>query len=54
MIICNRLVRVQLSKAWDGWDCGLLSCKMIDNDIGIKAFHIVVWRLAVFVQLTTN
>lgn len=51
----NRLIVAKWSKDWDGWDVGLFSCKVVSNlKYGeARALRLVIWRLALWVQITT-
>lgn len=51
--IFNRLVVIRWSKDWGGWDVGIFSCKVASNPRygEAKAFRLVVWRLAMWVEL---
>ena len=52
--IFNKLFVAKLSKGWDGYDCGLFSFKIINHPDypKAKAIRLVIWRLAMWLQVT--
>lgn len=52
--IFGKYYKVAISKDWDGFDCGLISIKLIHHPDkpNKKALRFVLWRLAFWLQVT--
>lgn len=51
--IFNRWFGIAISESWEGWTVGLLSLRIVSApELGPKkALRIVVWRLAMWIEL---
>ena len=50
--IGRRYFKVSISDAWDGWNVGFFSLKIISHPLsGRKAIRFVFWRLAAWMEI---